>query len=170
MGLLPDCFTAHCPGSAYTHKPVLLCMIEKKSDVDEKHPDENREREVRADLVPDAPEYNLDLDGQHEEDKQENESIVIIPEFLVVLFVWIDAGKNCQQGDKAGHDEADEKESPELRHGAVSLTGSVPVRYDAIGSCRVDSYGNGEGNTQSGNDCQPDKIHTTLLGSDPVIR
>ncbi len=91
-------------------------------------------REVRADLVPDTPENNLDLDGQHEKDKQENESLVIVPEFLVILFVRVDAGKNGQQSDKAGHDEGDEKESPELRHVAVSLAGSVPVRYDAIRS------------------------------------
>jgi len=144
-------------------------MPEKKSDVDEEHPDEEGKREVRADLVPAAPEYDLDLDSKEEEDKKENEPVIIVPEFLVILFVWIDAGKNSQQGDKARHDKGDEKESPELRHVSVSLTGSVPVRYDMIRNCWIDGDGKGEGDNEGGNNCQPDMFHTSLLGIDPII-
>jgi hypothetical protein len=145
-------------------------MVEKKTDVDEKHPDENGKREVRADLVPYTPENNLDLDGQHEVDKQENKPLVIVPEFLVILFIWVDAGKNSEQSNKSRHDKGDEKESPELRHKPVSLAGSIPVRYDSIRSCGIDGNGKGEGKYEAGNNCQPDKIHTSLLVIDPVIR
>jgi hypothetical protein len=82
----------------------------------------------------------------------------------------IDTGKNGKQCNKASHDEGDEEESPEFRHGTVSFTGSVPVRHNAIRSCRVNSDGKGEGNNEAGNNCKPDKFHTSLLGIDSVIR
>jgi hypothetical protein len=145
-------------------------MVKEKSEVDEKYPDENGEREVRADLEPDTPENNLDLDGQQEEGKQENESVVIVPEFLVILFVRIDAGKDYQQRDKAGHDERDEKEPPELRHIPVSLAGSIPVRYNAIRSCGIDGNGKGEGDNEDSNDCNPDEFHTSLFEINLAIK
>lgn len=115
MCLLPDCCTAQRPGCPDTNKPVLFRVPEKKSDIDEEPPGKEGKREVRADLVPGAPEYDLDLDRQHEEDKKENEPLVPVPEFLVILFVRVNAGKNSEQGDKAHHNKGDEKESPELR-------------------------------------------------------
>ena len=51
MSLLPDRFTAQCPGRADADKPVLLRVAEKKPDIDEECPDEERKCEVRADLV-----------------------------------------------------------------------------------------------------------------------
>ena len=145
-------------------------MPEKKPDVDEEDPDKNGKCEIRADLVPDTPEYDLDLDGQHKKDKQKNEPLVIVPEFFVILFVRVDAGENGEQGDKTRHDKGDEKESPELRHVSVSLAGSVPVRYDAIRSCWIDGDGKGEGKNEAGNNCKPDEFHISLLGIDPVRR
>jgi hypothetical protein len=44
------------------------------------------------------------------------------------------------------------------------------VRYDSIRSCGIDGDGKGEGKNEAGNNCQPDKIHTSLLGLDSVIR
>jgi len=170
VGLLPDGFTAQCPWCADTYKPVLLSMVKEKSEVDKQYSDENGEREVRADLVPEAPEYDLDLNGKQEEGKQENESIIIIPEFLVVLFVRIDAGKDRQQCDKTGHDEGDEKQPPELRHVAVNLAGSVPVRGDVIRSSRVDGEGQGECDDEYSDDSDPDEFHISLLGINPAIR
>ena len=137
-------------------------MPQKESDIDEEYPDEDRKCEVGADLVPETPEYDLDLDGQHEEDKYEYETLIIVPEVLVIFFMRIDAGKNGKQCDKARHNKGDEEESPEFRQGAVSFTGSVPVRHNAIRSCRVNCDGNSEGYNEAGNNCKPDEFHISL--------
>ena len=70
MGLVPDLFTAQRPRCPYSDEPVLLCMFEEKSDVDEQNSEQDGKGAVRADLVPDTPEDDLDLDGQQIEDDQ----------------------------------------------------------------------------------------------------
>ncbi len=99
MSLVPDLFTAQRPRCPYSDEPVLVCMSEEKSDVYEQNPEQDGKGTVRADLVPDIPEDDLDLDGQQVEDEQENEPLVVISEFLIILFERIDAGNCHKQGE-----------------------------------------------------------------------
>ena len=87
-------------------------MADKKSDVDEERADKEGKCQVRADMEPDAPQDNLDLDCQQEEDEQEDEALIVVPEFRVIVFIRIDAGKNGKQSDTGSHNDRDEAKPP----------------------------------------------------------
>jgi hypothetical protein len=73
-------------------------MFEKKPKIDKKNPEKDRKCAVRADLVPDTPEDNLDLDSQQVKDKQEYEPLVIVPELLIILFERVDTRDHSKEG------------------------------------------------------------------------
>ncbi len=116
-----------CPRRSDSYEPVLFRVFEEESDIDEQYSEKEGKSTIRTDLVPDAPKDNLDLYSQKIENEQENESLIIVPELLVILFEGVDEGNTCKQGNARDHNKGDETNSPELRHVSVSLAGSIPV-------------------------------------------
>ena len=134
-------------------------MPEQEPQVDEQCAKEDRESEVRADLVPHVPEDHLGLYREQVEDTQENEAVVIVPEFLIILFERIDPRKKGKQGNAPDHDEGNEKEAGDFIHGPVSLAGRVPVRRDHIRKGRVSGSGRQDRNDNARNYGEPDEFH-----------
>jgi hypothetical protein len=73
-------------------------MFEKKPEIDKEDPKKDGKCAVRADLVPDTPEDDLDLDSQQVKDKQENEPLVIVPELLIIIFERVDTRDHSKEG------------------------------------------------------------------------
>jgi hypothetical protein len=88
---------------------------------------QNGKCSVRTDLVPDAPENNLDQYVQHIKNENEDESLVIIPEFLVILFKRFDELNNNKQGDTTDRYEGDKTDSPRTLTYTISLTSTIPI-------------------------------------------
>jgi len=77
-------------------------MLYQKTDVDEQDPDHDGHGEVGTYVNPQSPEDDLQLDEEEERRKDKDETLVVVPEFLVIFPVGIDAGKNREIVPKSG--------------------------------------------------------------------
>ena len=102
-------------------------MFYEETESDEKCPHDDRHRQIGTERDPQSPEDDLHLDAEEERRKDQDESLVSILEFLVIVVEGIDAGKDCEQGATTVHKQRYNHEPPEFRQGAVQLTSGIPV-------------------------------------------
>ena len=87
-------------------------MPDEKTEIDDEYSGQDGERQVRAYRVPGIPEDHLELDHQHVDDEQEDKTIVIPLEFLIVLPERVDAGEDREQPGKTRHDKGNDGKAP----------------------------------------------------------